>query len=351
MSGVLSNYDYDLPVELIAQHPCERREDARLLVVHRTTGLIKHRHVRDLPACLQSGDVLVFNNSKVIPARLFGIRSSTGGQWEGLYLSSRDDIAPTCCEFLAQTRGYLQPGEWIDLLDRHDMQSPYRLKVFGCTSDRHLLASIHPEISAIDLLSRIGHVPLPPYIRKGEDTDADLTRYQTVYAQSPGSIAAPTAGLHFSLELLDQLTSAGMLQAYVTLHVGIGTFVPIKVENLDEHQMHTEWCEVPADTAAALQSRTGRCIAIGTTTARALESLANTKGRHQPGQVATDLFIRPGFQFQAIDALLTNFHLPRSTLLVLVSTFAGHELIKRAYAEAIANRYRFFSYGDAMLIL
>lgn len=355
----ISDFEYDLPEELIAQEPCARREDARLLVVDRSSQSISHHHIYDLPRLLKPGDLLVFNNSKVLSARIFGLRSSTGGKWEGLYLRDRPDLGLACWELMAHSRGYIQPGEWIDLLDRSQNRTSSRLQVIGRTSDNHLLVTVDPSISAIDLCDQIGHVPLPPYIRKGVDSEQDRDRYQTVFANDIGSVAAPTAGLHFPPELLTNLTQHEVQQAYVTLHVGIGTFAPVKVSNLNDHVMHEEWCRLPASTSEAINTRKGRCIAVGTTTARTLEAAAfsslskETDSQHilTPWTGTTNLFIRPGFRFRIIDSLLTNFHLPRSTLLVLVSAFAGHDLIMKAYTIAIQERYRFFSYGDAMLIL
>ncbi|HQR05812.1 MAG TPA: tRNA preQ1(34) S-adenosylmethionine ribosyltransferase-isomerase QueA [Gemmatales bacterium] len=349
----ISDFDYHLPPELIAQEPSVRREDARLLVVNRATQTVTHHHVYDLPRLLNAGDLLIFNNTKVLPARLFGIRSKTGGKWEGLFLRERPDLVDSPWELMSQTRGYLQPNEWIDLLDRDENLSKYRLQVVGRTPERQLLINVKPDISPVELLEGIGHVPLPHYIRDGVDTPTDRQRYQTVFAEQPGSVAAPTAGLHFTPELLVLLQQQGIRQTQVTLHVGAGTFAPIKVENLADHRMHEEWCQVSQETVEAIQQAKGRRIAVGTTSVRTLESaiLHQVAQRLRPWSGNTSLFIRPGFPFRSIDGLLTNFHLPRSTLLVLISALAGRELILRAYQEAIQERYRFFSYGDAMLIL
>jgi len=347
----ISEFDYHLPPELIAQEPCIRREDARLLVVERASGTIRHQHIRDLPALLKPHDLLIFNNTRVLPARIFGKRAKTGGNWEGLFLRERTESFPPSWELLAQTRGYIHEGEWIDLLDHDNHPSPYRLQVTGRTEDRHLLVKPESPISPQELFSRIGHVPLPHYIRHGIDNDNDRQRYQTVYAEKSGSVAAPTAGLHFTPELLQQLQTVGIEQAFVTLHVGIGTFASIKVSNLHEHVMHEEWCELPASTAQAINSCRGRRIAVGTTTVRTLESSPITDTGLQPWSGSTSIFIKPGHQFRTIDGLLTNFHLPRSTLLVLISALAGRELIRHVYEVAVQERYRFFSYGDAMLIL
>jgi S-adenosylmethionine:tRNA ribosyltransferase-isomerase len=318
----ISEFDYHLPAELIAQEPCIPREAARLLVVVRDSGTISHHHIRDLPTLLRPKDLLIFNNTRVLPARIYGKRAKTGGQWEGLYLRERPELNPPSWELLAQTRGYIQEGEWIDLLDRANQPSPYRLQVMGRTSDRHLLVRPESPISPQELFDKIGHIPLPHYIRHGVDSEEDRAWYQTVYARESGSVAAPTAGLHFSPHLLEQLQSKGIDQSFVTLHVGMGTFAPIKVSNLNEHVMHEEWCELPATTAQAINTCEGRRIAVGTTSVRTLES-----------------------------SPITNFHLPKSTLLVLISALAGRELIRNAYQVAVQERYRFFSYGDAMLIL
>lgn len=349
----ISDFDYHLPPELIAQEPSVRREDARLLVVNRAAQNITHHHIYDLPRLLSAGDLLIFNNTKVLPARLFGIRSRTGGKWEGLFLRERLDLADTPWELMSQTRGYLQPGEWIDLLDRNENVSKYRLQVAGRTPEKQLLVHVKPDISPVDLFDIVGHIPLPHYIRHGVDSPIDRQRYQTVFAAQPGSVAAPTAGLHFTSELLHDLKQQGIQQTQVTLHVGVGTFAPIKVDNLADHHMHEEWCRVPQEAVTAIQQVQGRRIAVGTTSVRTLESaIINQEDRQlRPWSGNTNLFIRPGFPFRSIDGLLTNFHLPRSTLLVLISALAGQELVMKAYEEAVQQCYRFFSYGDAMLIL
>lgn len=347
----LSAFDYTLPAELIAQQPLARRADARLLVVDRQTGTIDHRHVRDLPEILQSSDTLVTNNTRVVPARMVGIRTATGGQWEGLFLSS-DERGNW--RMLCKTRGKLQPPETVTLLDRHRNED---IKLWLIERDDGGVWLAHPanDESAHSVLDRVGRVPLPPYIRAGEMTESDTTNYQTVFAKHPGAVAAPTAGLHFTPELLSKLLAVGVNEQEVTLHVGLDTFRPIAVENLDEHKMHSEWGQITDEVAAALQDRRGaggRIVAVGTTSVRVLESAARDHGGQLKGWSGnTELFIRPPYQFQAVDALMTNFHLPRTTLLILVSTFAGSELIRRAYDEAIKERYRFYSYGDAMLIV
>jgi S-adenosylmethionine:tRNA ribosyltransferase-isomerase len=345
----LDAYDYELPAERIAQQPLAQREDARLMVVDRGAQEIRHAQIRDLPEMLSSADVLVLNNTRVVPARLVGTRTKTGGRWEGLFLEADESGN---WRILAKSRGKPEAGETVTL---HDLGGAASTELMLVTREAEGMWIVRPRSQepAFALLERVGRVPLPHYIRGGEMTDADRARYQSVFAQVPGSAAAPTASLHFSERLLSRLLEQGIAQAPVTLHVGLDTFRPIKVERLDEHRMHREWCEVPAATVATIgerKARGGRVIAVGTTSMRALESAAHG-GALAPWNGATDLFIRPGFEFRVVDALLTNFHLPRSTLLVLLRTFGGDALIRRAYEEAIAEEYRFFSYGDAMLVL
>lgn len=345
----LEQYDYDLPHERIAQQPLPDRSAARLLVVHRRTQTLEHRSVRDLPAFLTAGDALVLNDTRVIPARLVGYRTLTRGYWEGLYLESG---AHGVWKILSKTRGKIQPGEAVTLQDRQQ-RNVCRLTLLERLGQG--VWAVRPDSSeeTFALLDRVGRVPLPPYIRDGEMADADRQTYQTVYADKPGAVAAPTAGLHFTPPLLEQLEAAGIELARVTLHVGLGTFRPISVERLDEHPMHAEWACLDAATAArltAIRAAGGRIVAVGTTVVRTLETAA-ADDQLQAWQGETDLFIRPPYRFRAVDALLTNFHLPKSTLLILVRTFGGDELIRRAYDEAIREGYRFYSYGDAMLIL
>ena len=350
-------YDYDLPRDLIAQQPLADRAAARLLVVCRAEGTIEHRHVRDLPSILSPGDLLVANDTRVVPARLVGRRAATGGKWEGLFLQvERDGPQVGAWRLLAQTRGRPVNGERILLVDRDGRDAAELLLVGRDVGGVWLVRPANGE-SAETLLSQVGRVPLPGYIRGGADEPGDVERYQTVFAREPGSAAAPTAGLHFTADLLAALAARGVGRAHVTLHVGIDTFRPITAERLDDHAMHTEWCGCPVETAAAVRetrARGGRVIAVGTTSVRTLETAAAraTPGKPVAGwEGATDLFIRPGHQFQSVDCLLTNFHLPRTTLMVLIAAFAGRELVARAYAEAIRERYRFLSYGDAMLLV
>lgn len=341
----LSDFDYDLPAHLIAQTPAAERDRARLLVVERSTGRLSHRSFHDLPELLRPGDLLVLNDTRVLPARLIGRRAATGGRWEGLFLRTLSDGN---WELLCQTRGRLKEGEII-LVE----PGPLPLRLMKRNQQRNWLA--HPEASgtAVELLQRHGQVPLPPYIRKGQAQEADTDRYQTVYARQAGAVAAPTAGLHFTPHLLERLQEIGVERAFVTLHVGAGTFQPIRTDDIAAHPMHEEWGQFSAETAAAIvrcKQRGGRVVAVGTTTVRVLETVAAT-GSLREWSGATALYIYPPYRFQAVDALITNFHLPRTSLLVLVSAFAGIKLIRRAYQTAIEESYRFYSYGDATLIV
>jgi len=350
-------YDYLLPPELIAQQPLADRAAARLLVVRRSSGSLEHRQVRDLPDLLAPGDLVVVNDTRVLPARLIGRRAATGGRWEGLFLR----VEPAgeqagCWRVLAQTGGRPALGERVVLVDREGCDAAELLLVGRGAGGAWLVRPAADE--AVDrLLERVGRVPLPGYIRGGDAEPGDVERYQTVFARTSGSAAAPTAGLHFTSELLAALAARGIARAEVTLHVGLDTFRPITADRLDDHPMHTEWCACPPAVAAAVRetrARGGRVVAIGTTAVRTLETAARAAPAGEPlaaWRGPTDLFIRPGHSFRAVDCLLTNFHMPRTTLMVLVSTFAGRELVAHAYAEAIRARYRFLSYGDAMLIV
>ncbi len=341
-------FDFDLPRELIAQSPVEPRDRSRLMVVRVGEGRWEHRGFWELPELLEPGDVLVRNNSRVVPARLMGTRESTGGKWEGLFLHPEVDGS---WSILATTRGRPREGERVRvgegqgqglILTLEERQSGGRWRV---RPDR--------EESPWALLEAFGQVPLPPYIRKGREGPGDRVRYQTTYARVPGSVAAPTAGLHFTEELFERLQARGIERLDVTLHVGLGTFRPIEVEEIEAHRLHEEWAELSAETAERLngvRAEAHRVVAVGTTSARTLETAAMS-GRFEAFAGATALYLRPGHAFRGLDALVTNFHLPRSSLLVLVSALAGVELTRAAYAEAIAEGYRFYSYGDAMLIL
>jgi len=345
-----SELDFDLPDDLIAQHPVEPREHSRLMVVHRATGRIEHYRFSELPTILDSRDILARNNSRVIPARLIGHRELTGGKWEGLFLR---ELADGTWEVLASTRGRPSIGERVVVGNGLCLRLEARREA-GTWLVRPLpKEETGQAASALALLERHGLTPLPPYIRKGREAAGDRTRYQTIFALRPGSVAAPTAGLHFSEAIFQNLNARGIGWVDLTLHVGLGTFRPMDVENIADHVMHSEWAEISAQAAAALNARRsigGRVVAVGTTSARTLETAAAV-GAIEPFTGQTALFIRPGHVFRGIDALITNFHLPRSSLLVLVSALAGIELIRDAYQQAVHHRYRFFSYGDAMLIL
>ncbi len=345
-------YDYDLPRDQIAQQPPEQRVSARMMVVHRDTGRIEHCQVRDLPQFLRPGDSVVVNDTQVIPARLIGFRTLTGGRWEGLYLQS--DPETGMADMLCKTRGKMAIGETVTLRDC-DGREVQRLVLISQQKGGHAIFRPEPAADWQTILKQSGRVPLPPYIRNGEMMSEDIERYQTVFARKPGSVAAPTAGLHITPDLVKSIREAGSAFVTSTLHVGIGTFRPIQVDDLNEHRMHSEWCELTEPVVKRLQttrSEGGRIVAIGTTTVRVLESVASKhEGVLKPWQGETDLFITPGFKFNAVDALLTNFHLPRSSLLVMVSAFATRELILRAYQIAVEEGYRFYSYGDCMLIL
>ena len=346
-------YDYELPPELIAKHPTEQRDASRLMLVDCQCSELAHRAFTDLPDLLSPGDLLVMNNSRVIPARLVGFRTATEGKWEGLFLNCRDDGS---WRLLSKSRGKIQAGETITVVPLSNHEQRLLLKCIDREEDGTMIAvpeSDNSQRHAFDWLQDFGSVPLPPYMEREQATDDDWNRYQTTYAAEPGSVAAPTAGLHFTDDILARCTDRGIDHTFVTLHVGIGTFRPIATTKLSEHKMHSEWCEISSETAAKIDTTKengGRVIAVGTTSVRTLESAA------QHGPVAewrgdTDIFIRPPYDFRIIDGLITNFHLPKSTLFVLVSTLANLETMQRAYAAAIKERYRFYSYGDAMLIL
>jgi len=335
----ISRFDYELPPELIAQHPTDRRDASRLLHLDASGGL-HDRHFTDLPGLLRAGDLLVFNDTRVIKARLRGHKAS-GGQVEVLVERILEPHRA-----LAHVRASKSPRAGTRLL----LGEPgFQVEVLG--RQEELFDLRFPE-SVLTLLDRHGSVPLPPYITHAADA-RDETRYQTVYAQKPGAVAAPTAGLHFDQAMLDRLQARGIGRAFVTLHVGAGTFQPVRVTRIREHIMHAERYGVPADTLRQVRdtrAHGGRVIAVGTTSVRALEAAAQDGTPDQACEGDTRLFITPGYRFACIDALITNFHLPQSTLLMLVSALAGMEPIRRAYAHAVQSRYRFFSYGDAMLI-
>lgn len=362
---LLSSWQFHLPPELIASRPAASRDDSRLLIVDRSQGIIHHSAMRELPRWLNAGDLLVFNNTKVLPARLFGFRTSTGGRWEGLYIEADGNGN---WHLLCETRGRLRSGETITVIPAYDpqefpagksldssLQNVLTLTLLEKLDNGGWLVQPSDQRSPLEVLEEFGSLPLPPYMgRRLADRD-DQSRYQTEFASEPGAVAAPTAGLHFTERLLLECRSRQVASTELTLHVGIGTFRPVASERLSEHQMHEEWCRLPAaacEAVAASKQQGGRIVAVGTTSVRTLESAAGANGLPlNPWEGRTRLFIRPGHSFQAVDLLLTNFHLPGSTLLVLVAALAGYDLIMEAYRQAIEHRYRFYSYGDAMLIL
>jgi S-adenosylmethionine:tRNA ribosyltransferase-isomerase len=339
----IDQLDYELPTELIAQRPVEPRDQSRLMVVDRTRGTIGHRRFADLSAILRPSDCLVLNDTRVLPARLVGRRVSTGGRWEGLFLHGATDGS---WELLGQTGGRPRVGEVFELDG-----GAARLVLQERLPDGHWRMRPVPDLPAAEFLIRHGRVPLPPYIRGGEEGPGDRERYQTVFAASPGAVAAPTAALHFTTNLLDRLSDRGVELVRLTLHVGLGTFLPVR-ESLDTHVMHAErghLSATAAETIRRVRAAGGRCVAVGTTCVRVLETAAAAGGL-AAWQGETDLFIRPPYEFRVVDAMITNFHLPRTTLLALVCAFAGERTWRAAYETAVHEQYRFFSYGDAMLI-
>ena len=341
--------DYELPPELIAQHPIARRDQARLLILERDNGRLADRIIADLPQVLRAGDCLVLNDTRVLPGRFFA-RRPTGAKIEGLFLEAPQ---PGQWKVMLRNARRIRPGQAIDLLDRQGRVWS-RVQAANQLEQACWLLSGDVLQDPVSILAEIGAVPLPPYIRRDTGPEPeDAARYQTVYARQPGAIAAPTAGLHFTPALLNELSVAGLAIAYATLHVGIGTFRPVATENLDDHPMHAERYVLDEANVSiinrAIESG-GRIIPVGTTSVRTLETVARD-GRVEARSGATGLFIKPGFHFQVTNAMITNFHLPRSTLLALVAAFAGLDTIRTAYAHAIERRYRFYSYGDAMLIL
>jgi S-adenosylmethionine:tRNA ribosyltransferase-isomerase len=338
----LEDFQYELPERLIAQRPLPGRSDSRLLCLGRRSGPPRDRHVRELAQLLAPGDLLVFNDTRVIPARLYG-RKATGGRVEILLERVLDKR-----RCMAQIRASKSPRPGTRLL----LEDGTALEVMARDGGFFELAVDAAGPALADLLARLGHMPLPPYIERPDEA-ADQERYQTVFAREPGAVAAPTAGLHFDQPLLDRLAQRGVESTRVTLHVGAGTFQPVRTERIEDHRMHAEYLEVSEQACAAIdraRERGGRVVAVGTTAVRSLETAA-ADGELQPYAGDSRLFIYPGYTFRAVDGLLTNFHLPGSTLLMLVSAFAGRERILAAYAHAVAAEYRFFSYGDAMLIL
>ncbi len=341
----LSDYDYELPDALIAQQPAAQRDHSRLLRLERLTGRVGHRRFDDVVELLAAGDVLVRNNTRVIPGRLLG-RKETGGQVEALILDYAQGAAQKIFTCLVKASKRPKPGTRL-VFDQGLTATVVALQERTCS------LAFEGDVDFEQVLERIGHVPLPPYIRRG-DTDTDQRTYQTVYASQKGAIAAPTAGLHFTPELLARLQAKGVTIVDVTLHVGYGTFLPVEADDIRAHRMHAEWFSLPAATAAAVNAakeRGRRVVAVGTTCVRTLEYCADEHGLLGARSGECDLFIYPGYTFKIVDAMITNFHLPKSTLLMLVSAFAGRENILAAYADAVRDGYRFYSYGDAMLII
>jgi S-adenosylmethionine:tRNA ribosyltransferase-isomerase len=342
MPFTVDDFDFPLPPELIAQHPAPERTGSRLLHVAGATHI--DRRFADLPSLLRAGDLLVFNDTRVIKARFFGVKE-TGGQAE-IMLERIVDATHALCQIRASKAP--KQGCLLTLADAFTVRMSGRA---GADGDFFLLELTEPG-NFWELAEQYGKLPLPPYIEHPAE-GADETRYQTVYAREPGAVAAPTAGLHFDEAMLETLQAQGVGTAFVTLHVGAGTYRPVRVDKIAEHRMHSERYEIPAATAAAIaatRAAGGRIVAVGTTSLRALESAGNTDGTVRTGSAETDIFITPGYRFRVVDRLITNFHLPKSTLLMLVSAFAGYAPIRAAYAHAVAERYRFFSYGDAMLL-
>ena len=336
-----TDFSFDLPEELIAQTPLQRRDASRLLHLDKTSGAVEHGHFFDLPRYLQKGDCLVLNDSRVLPARLIGCRPS-GGSVELVLLR---DLGEGKWECLSRPGRKTKPGTELIFGD-----GELRGTVLDVAEGGNRVVQFHYEGIFLEVLERLGKMPLPPYIRE-ELQDAE--RYQTVYSRELGSAAAPTAGLHFTRELLAQIEAMGVNVAYLTLHVGLGTFRPVKEEEIEDHPMHAEFCIVPEQTAELVtktKREGGRIIAVGTTSCRTLESFAKEDGTLEPCSGWTNIFIYPGYRFKCVDALVTNFHLPESTLIMLVSALAGREHVLNAYRVAVEERYRFFSFGDAMFI-
>ncbi len=367
---LVADFDYELPKELIAQEPSPLRDQSRLLVAKREQAALEHRLFYNLLDYLNPGDVLVLNETRVIPARLWGTRTDTGARLEVFLLQAQG--SSLLWEVLVKPGRKAQPGTRLCFAspldsgtgakpggDRHSLQLEGLVREVTGTGSRIIEFSrpgMAPETLAsrfAEILEMLGETPLPPYISRSP-APSDRQRYQTVYARTHGSVAAPTAGLHFTPQLLAAIQQKGVITVPLVLHVGLGTFRPVKAEKVEQHQMHSEYYSISGQTAEVInQTRRqgGRVLAVGTTSARVLETVADTSGRVCAGSWWTDIFIYPGYRFKVVDGLITNFHLPRSTLLMLVSALAGKELILKAYQEAVQHRYRFFSYGDAMLII
>jgi S-adenosylmethionine:tRNA ribosyltransferase-isomerase len=339
----LKDFSYELPEELIAQEPLEKRDASRLLVLNKENGEIKHNTFRDIITYLKKGDCLVLNNTRVIPARLYGVKKETGSKTEFLLLKQ---VEKDIWEVI------LRPGKKAQIGARFVFgEDELEAEVLDIIEGGNRIVKFYYEGIFEVVLDRLGNMPLPPYITK---TLEDKERYQTVFSKHKGSAAAPTAGLHFTPELLEEIKQMGVRLAYITLHVGLGTFRPVKTENILEHTMHSEYFEVSKDTADIInhtKAEGGRIISVGTTSTRTIESISTESGIVNPGSGWTDIFIYPGYQFKVIDGLITNFHLPESTLVMLVSALAGRENVLNAYDEAVKEKYRFFSFGDAMFII
>lgn len=336
-----SDFNFDLPERLIAQTPLKNRDASRLLHLDKETGEIEHRHFYDIKQYLRKGDCLVLNNSRVLPARLIGVRP-TGGSVELVLLK---DVGDGCWECLSRPGRKTRPGQEI-IFGNGELTAT----VQSVTDGGNRIVKFSFEGIFLEVLEKLGKMPLPPYIKEELE---DSERYQTVYSKELGSAAAPTAGLHFTEALLQEIQDMGFNVCFVTLHVGLGTFRPVKAEHIEDHEMHSEFCMIPAETAKIIndtKQRGGRIIAVGTTSCRTLESFAKADGTVEETAAWTNIFIYPGYRFKCIDALITNFHLPESTLIMLVSALAGRENILNAYNEAVKEEYRFFSFGDAMII-
>lgn len=356
-----ADFDFALPSELIAQHPADQRDGARMLVLHRQERRLEHRLFRDLPSYLRAGDVMVINDTKVIPARLFARKPGTGGRAELFLLEENPDGT---WQALMRCRRRPEPGQHLELEGEGG-----RADVMSYGEEGRVVIRFTTRQPFLDYLVTHGHTPLPPYIKRdlrdpssvnreadngSQITDHDAERYQTIYAQAPGAVAAPTAGLHFNPEMFARLEALGVSRADLTLHVGIGTFRPVKTERVQDHIMHEERYEIAPAAAEAIQlarARGGRLLAVGSTTVRTLESVAREHGTVVAARGRTGIFIYPPYSFRAVDLMLTNFHLPQSTLLMMVCALAGYDFVMQAYAEAVKEKYRFFSYGDCMLIV
>lgn len=340
----VEEFDYHLPTSLIAQYPSPQRGETSLMVLRRQTGVMEHRAFRDMIKYLNSADLLVMNNSRVLPARLVG-KKETGGRIEMLLIPSWNGRKGEW-QALIKASGKVKPGVRIQF--EQGLEGEVEEVKNGKGRVRFT-----SQGEVMDILQKIGHIPLPPYIKRG-DEPLDKERYQTVFAERDGSIAAPTAGLHFTHALLQSLKENGVRTATITLHIGIGTFAPVKTRDVEDHAMEAEWIEISEETAREIEetkAHGGKVISVGTTTTRALESFSDGKGGMKSGRGMTSLFIYPPYRFRVIDGMVTNFHLPKSTLILLLSAFAGKDLIMKAYQEAVRRKYRFYSYGDAMLIL